>query len=146
MDLKRKETMKSSFFVLLAGLLLILAVFIASTPSTPFSSASIKSADDVCAFLADLGWETESADVQTENSTLPEQFDDVFTEYNSLQLQQGCDLSKYLGKEITVYTVPIKNYGDSSQNVYATIIIHKNKVIGGDIHSAEMNGFMHTLQ
>jgi len=146
MDLRRKETVKSSVFVLLIGFLLIIAVFIVSLPNTPFSSSSVTSPHDVCIFLAEMGWKCDSENVQTQHSVLPSQFDHVFTSYNELQLQQNCDLSKFMGEEITVYTVPIKNYGDLSQSVYATIIVHKDKVIGGDIHSAELNGFMHTLQ
>ena len=136
---------KSAIFILLVGILLILTVIFASRTNTPFAEYSINSPEDVVFFLSDLGWECDLNNITTQNSQLPEQFDTVLLEYNTLQLQQGCDLTNYGGKEITVYTVPILNYSNSSENICAPVIVHKSSVIGGDIHSSELNGFMHTL-
>lgn len=146
MDLKTKSPKQASLIVLIVGVILILLVFAAAGPSTPFSNASVDSAADAVAFLATLGWDGDDGNTEVKQTVLPEEFDDVLTEYNKLQLEQGCDLTKYAGKEVTIYTVPITNYDSSGENVYATLIVQKGKVIGGDIHSAKLDGFMHTLQ
>ena len=74
---------------------------------------------------------------------IPSEFDRVFTSYNEIQKQQGLDLSKYRRKNATRYTMEITNYGEYNGKVYANIIVYKNKVIAGDICSADMTGFMH---
>lgn len=141
MDSKKK----SVILILCLGAFLIITVLFAAPADNPFTEYQIKSPEDIAVFLSDLGWECEIQGITMQTSLLPEQFDKVLSDYNTLQLQQGCDLTKYAGKEITIYTVPVMNYSDTTENIYATIMVHKGRVIGGDIHSAELNGFMHTL-
>lgn len=136
---------KSALFMLLLGILLVITVLLASFNENPFSEYKIDSHEDVSAFLSELGWECEIQEISEQASVLPEQFDTVLSDYNTLQLRQGCDLTKYAGQEIIIYTVPILNYSNSAENIYATIMVHKGRIIGGDIHSADLNGFMHTL-
>lgn len=146
MDVNHKQLYKAFIGIIITGCVLILIVFVVSTPSSPFSSWKIHNSEDIYQFLSDLGWEIDQLNVEIKNSILPKQFDSVFEEYNQLQLQQGCDLKPFAGKEIVIYTIPITNYGNGTQKVYTTLIVHKKQIIGGDIHSAELNGFMHTLQ
>jgi len=136
---------KYAILVLFLGLCLIVTVLLASPSNHPFAEYNVESPDDAARFLAELGWECDINGITAQQSMLPEEFDSVLTDYNTLQLKQGCDLMKYAGKEITIYTAPILNYSDSTENIYATIIVHNHTVIGGDIHSADLNGFMHTL-
>lgn len=145
MDLKCNTKNKAALLILIIGIVLILIVIFAAPSNNPYNNYKINSAEDIPEFLSDLGWETDVQNITQQYSMLPEQFDAVFMEYNALQLQQKCDLTKYAGKEIIIFTAPITNYGDSSNNIYATIIIHNGRIIGGDIHSADLNGFMHTL-
>lgn len=146
MDLTKKTLVNYAVFILILGFVLIGIVVKLTPDQNPYSSVPISSSDDACGFLTELGWECDQNNVEIKESLLPNTFDQIFTEYNDLQIQQGCDLSKYLGETITVYTIPITNYGTNKSSVYATLIVHKNQIIGGDIHSAEINGFMHTLQ
>ena len=146
MDFKNIPAYKAVLGIILTGVVLIILVFLSAPPDTPYTSYNISDTDDIMTFLSDLGWESDSMTITVQNSVLPVEFDDVFDHYNALQLQQKCDLSKFAGKEITVYTVQITNYGKNNEHVYATVIVHNGTVIGGDIHSAELNGFMHTLK
>ena len=43
------------------------------------------------------------------------------------------------------YTYKITNYPNYTGDVYAKILVYKNKVIGGDVCSADANGFIHGL-
>ena len=56
------------------------------------------------------------------------------------------NLEKYKNKDVTRYTYEITNYPDYDGKVLANIIVYKNKVIGGDICSADVNGFLHGFE
>ena len=66
-------------------------------------------------------------------------------EYNNLQKMQGLDLSKYKRKNVTRYTYKIKNYDGYEGTVYANLLVYRNRIIGGDICSADVNGFVTTF-
>lgn len=103
---------------------------------------NIKTSEDRINFLKNYGWEVEEEAVEIAEITLPGSFDAVYTKYNELQKGDGLDLEKYKGKTVKRYTYVVKNY-DYNGTVYANMIIYKNRVIGGDICSADINGFMH---
>ena len=105
----------------------------------------IKSASDGKEFLSQYGWEVEGNPVEECEITIPKEFDKVMTSYNEIQKQQGLDLSKYARKSATRYTYKITNYPDYQGTVYANIIVYRDKVIAGDICSADAKGFIHTL-
>ena len=69
----------------------------------------------------------------------------MYENYNQVQKAQGCDLSKYGGKKCKRYTYVVKNYPDHPENVRANLLVYKNKLIGGDICSLELDGFLHGL-
>ena len=144
MSFKNNPRQKTVFLILLLGCILILTVHLASPPASPFPS-EINTSEDVITFLNELGWEADFSQLEITQSQLPIEFDGILNEYNALQKQQKCDLMRFAGKEINVYTIPITNYGSNDQTVYATLLVHNKRVIGGDIHSAKMDGFMHTL-
>ena len=75
--------------------------------------------------------------------TIPSEFDRVFVSYNELQKRQGLDLSKYKRKEMTRFTYIITNYPEYDGVVYANLLVYRNKVVGGDVCSADVNGFLH---
>lgn len=134
-------------------LLLALILFIPAYEPISASTASdqtigydkIKTDEDRQSFLKDLGWEVESEPLECVKITIPSEFDAVFTEYNNLQKMQGLDLSKYKRKSVTRYTYEVKNYDGYEGKVYANLLIYKNRIVGGDICSADVNGFVTTL-
>ncbi len=107
------------------------------------SFSKIKTNEDRIAFLSQFGWEVEEKAVETEQITVPDEFDKVYESYNTLQKKQGLDLSDYKRRDVTRYTYKVTNYPDYGKDVYANVIVYKNKVIGGDICSADVNGFIH---
>ncbi len=104
--------------------------------------SGIKSAEDGAAFLAQFGWDVKTDSVECEQIKMPAEFDSVMIEYNELQKSQGLDLSKYRRRDVTRYTYKVKNYPKYDGTVYATILVYRNKVVGGDICSADVNGFV----
>lgn len=106
----------------------------------------IKTNDDRIDFLAQFGWSVESEPTEEVSVKIPREFDKIMTSYNEVQKSMGLDLSKYAGHEVTRYTYKITNYPDYDGTVYASIIIYKNRVIGGDISSSDVSGFIHSLR
>ena len=102
----------------------------------------IKTADDAAAFLKQFGWEVDMTTAQTVEVEMPESFDKVFAGYNELQKRQGLDLSKYTGKSVTRYTFTVTNYKDAEGTVYANVLVFRDRVIGGDLCSADVTGFV----
>ncbi len=103
----------------------------------------IKTPADRAEFLAKFGWEVDETPVTENEIRIPDEFDKILKTYNEVQKQQGLDLTKYKGKTVTRYTYEIKNYPNYTGKVYANILIYKNRVIGGDICSADVSGFIH---
>lgn len=106
-------------------------------------------AKDVCsttekrvAFLASCGWEADPASEQSQQITIPVRFSDVYESYNQLQRQQGYDLTDFSGRSCTLYIYRVLNYPDQGQTVLADMYVYKNQIIGGDVHSTDLGGFM----
>jgi len=77
---------------------------------------------------------------------IPREFDRVMSTYNELQKRQGLDLSKYRGREVTRYSYKITNYPGYEGSVTANVIVYKNRVIGGDVSSSDVQGFIGTFE
>ena len=106
----------------------------------------VKSADDAASFLSQFGWLVDAGSAETREVTIPAQFDKVFAGYNEMQKSQGLDLSKYKKKDVTRYTFTVTNYKDYEGAVYANVLTYRGRVIGGDICSADVNGFIHGFE
>ena len=94
------------------------------------------------AFLRSFGWEVADAPVETQEVRIPETFNDVFTRYNELQQSQGYDLEQYAGKSVKRYVYQLLNHPDGADH-YATLLIYKNQIIGGDITGTGNGGSVH---
>lgn len=149
----RASTLK--FFCVIALSVAVLCAVILTIPEyTPVSTKAvaaesskytynkIKTSDDITAFLAQFGWETEKTPLEEVKIRIPTEFDKVMNSYNELQRGQGLDLSKYRGKEVTRYTFRITNYPNYDGEVMANVIVYKNRVIGGDICTSDVTGFI----
>ncbi len=115
-----------------------------SSPSVPQSGRLITN-DDRLAYIASLGWDVSPDPEESKEVLLPETFDDVYSQYNELQATQGFDLKNYSGKKVEQYTYRIKNASPDEPAAYLSILIYKAHVIGGDVHSAALDGFMQGL-
>lgn len=116
------------------------------TEGVTYRYEKVKSADDAAAFLGQFGWVVDAGSVETAQVTIPAEFDKVFAGYNELQKSQGLDLSKYKKKSVTRYTFTVTNYEGHQGTVYANVLVYLNRVIGGDICSADVNGFIHGFE
>ncbi|MBQ7346761.1 MAG: DUF4830 domain-containing protein [Clostridia bacterium] len=111
-----------------------------------YSYDKVKTAADAVEFLAQFGWEVTAEPVETKTVTIPSEFDKVFAAYNEIQKEQGLNLTKFKGKDVTRYTLSVTNYPDYEGTVYANVLVYRNRVIGGDICSADASGFVHGFE
>ena len=119
---------------------------VAAAANADFDYSGIKTNDDRVKFLSQFGWQVDPEAVESIEVTVPEEFDKIFTAYNELQKRQGLDLTKFKGKNVQRYTYKILNYDGYDGTVYANILVYRNKVIAGDVCTADTKGFMHGLQ
>ena len=101
--------------------------------------------EDRIAYLKELGWEVDEEPVESMELELPEELTGSYAAYNELQKSEGLDLSRYKGKRMMRYTYSVTNYDGYTDPVYANILVYKNRVVGGDVCSADPSGFAHGL-
>ena len=109
------------------------------------SFENVRSNEDRVAFLRQFGWEVGSEGVGEVRLKLPAEFDGIMNEYNEIQKSQGLDLSKYKGNEVTMYTYVVTNYPGYDGEVRANVIVANNRVVAGDVCSADPDGFIGSL-
>lgn len=97
-------------------------------------------------YIESIGWEVEQTPKEISYYKIPVEFDEVFNTYNIIQQKAGFDLSKFKGKNVALYSYKIINHKYSSTNsVYATILLYKGEIIGGEISSNEAPGFIYEI-
>ena len=106
----------------------------------------IRDNEDRVEFLGQFGWEVKDEPLETVEVVIPTEFDTVFAGYNEIQKAQGLDLGKYKKKTVTRYTYEVTNYPDYDGTVHANVIVYRNRVIGGDVCTADMDGFIHGFE
>ena len=87
-----------------------------------------------------FGWEVTTSPTESSQVRIPEKPSEVFQRYNDLQKSQGYDLSRYAGQTVMRYVYKVNNYPGATEPVYATVLISKNQVIGGDITDTGAKG------
>jgi hypothetical protein len=113
----------------------------ASASAIP-SPKGIKTAEARLEYLAAYGWTAKADTEECQEVVIPKEFDSTFEEYNTLQKEQGFDLSKYKGKRVIRYIYEIEGHPSGRAPVYASMLIYKNTVVGGDLQNPSPDGFI----
>ena len=123
-----------------AGLILA-AVFLLGGGEAETTAAPAAGTNDArVAFLKSFGWEVASSPVESSQVKIPKETTEVFDRYNALQKSQGYDLSKFAGKAVMRYVYKVNNYPGATEPVYATVLVYKNQIIGGDVTDTAAKG------
>lgn len=135
---------------LLAGLM-IFVTYHGDRQAAQNSSINLKAADSAqrLAFLSQFGWEVTEDPIEVREVLIPETFDGVYEKYNLIQKEQDFDLSLYKGRRVKRWTYEVLNYpgyGADCGCIRANLLVYDGLVIGGDICSTELGGFMHTFE
>ena len=97
-------------------------------------------------FLSEYGWEVTGECVEREKVEIPEIFDGVYSNYNSLQKIAGLDISDYKGKSAIRYTYIVTNFPDETkEEIRANVLTVNGKPVAGDIMTVSLDGFMVSL-
>ena len=149
----RASTLKFAAIVLV-GVGIFFALFFLIPPTEEweletFASVGyekIRSNEERRALLESLGYEVSENEVEAVKIRIPSEFDKIYAGYNEMQKAGGFDLSKYKNREVERYTYTVSNYDGYEGTVYANLIVYRGKVIGGDVCSADADGFCHGLE
>ena len=144
---------KAAFWVIMAALVLVGVILLLGTRHGTAAarttdagvSAAVKTEKARVAYIERCGWKVETPALTEETVLIPKDFSSVFETYNQLQKQQGFDLRAYAGREVKLYTYRVLDSG-LGENVLASLYVCDGCVIGGDVHSTELDGFMGALK
>lgn len=139
---------KKKLILAIGAVILAIAALVAlvgggSGEAQPTAAPSGQSNEDRVKFLTDFGWDVSASPTESMEVRIPEESSEVYNRYNALQQSQGYDLSKFAGKNVMRYVYEIKNYPNATDPVYATILVYKDQIIGGDITNTGPNGQVH---
>ena len=135
-DKKKIIMILAAVLVAVVGLVMLLG----GGDSSPTVSTGVANNDARVAFLKEFGWDVTTSPVESGQVRIPSDSNEVFDRYNELQKSQGYDLSKFAGKTVMRYVYKINNYPGAKEPVYATLLIYKNQVIGGDVTDTSAKG------
>ena len=127
----------------MAAVLLLLALLLLPRHS---SRPVIAPADEVslCLDTLDkLGWEVDPTPLSNEEFQLDTQLSE---DYLNLQQEAGFDLRDDLGQSVRRYTFAVRNYPSGEADVLADLLVREGQVVGGDLRSASLTGFIRSLK
>ena len=131
---------------LAAVLLALILVFGGKDEGAAATTAAVSANDDRVKFLEGFGWQVTPTPKEASQVRIPEESGEMFRRYNALQKGQGYDLGKFSGKKVMRYVYEITNYPGAQEPVYATVLVYKNKVIGGDVTDTAAHGKIRGFQ
>lgn len=104
------------------------------------SAGAVTNNDARVQFLKNFGWDVDNSPTESSQVKIPEESTEVYDRYNALQKSQGYDLTPYAGKTVMRYVYKINNFPGATEPVYATLLVYKNQVIGGDVTDTAAKG------
>ena len=142
MVMTAKVNLKKTLLALTAVAAVILSlILLLGGKDTAQTGAPAPSANDGrVKFLQDFGWDVTTSPKESGRVRIPEQSSEAFDRYNTLQKGQGYDLGNYAGKTVMRYVYQINNYPGAKEPVYATVLVYKNQIIGGDVTDTSAKG------
>lgn len=149
MVMTTKVDMKKVLLILAAVVGVIVALVLLlqrEEPATPTATAAVSNNDARVKFLTDFGWDVTTSPKESSQVKIPEETSEVFDRYNALQKSQGYDLSQYAGKTVMRYVYQLNNFPGATEPVYATLLVYKNQIIGGDITNTAAKGVIQGFQ
>ncbi len=107
-------------------------------------SLSASTQDELISFISSLGYSVKNEPDSVEEIIIPEEFDKIYEQYNELQKSSGLDLSRYKGCRAKKWTFTITDYPGYEERdcIKINLIVYGKRIIGGDICSVELDGFM----
>ncbi len=124
----------------LVALVLALTALFGGSEEAPAPQPTASDNDFRVQFLSGHGWTVHASPKESGQVRIPENQSQAYERYNALQKSQGYDLSPYAGKTVMRYVYSVTNYEGATDPVYATLLVYKNQIIGGDITNTSPRG------
>ncbi len=133
-----------------AAAITLLLVFLANrntgTSITTAAGTKLTTPEARVEFLASCGYTVSEPPVRTQEVLIPKEWNEVYERYAQLQSSQGFELKKYKDKKVMQYVYLVENWPEESADpVYATLLVYKDKLIGGELTRGGENGFLRPL-
>ena len=147
MVMTAKVDIKKILIALAAAAAVIVAlIFLLGGGGSAQTGAPAMSANDArVKFLEELGWSVSASPTQSGQVKIPTEPSEVYSRYNDLQKEAGYDLTQYAGKTVMRYVYKVNNH-ESTEPVYATLLVYKDQVIGGDVMDTAPGGKILSLK
>ena len=148
MMMTAKVNIKKVLIALIAATALIIALvsLLGKNDSEPAAVTTMSDNDSRVQFLESQGWQVTTSPKEASQVKIPQEQSPVYSRYNDLQKSQGYDLTEFAGKTVMRYVYEVNNYPNAEQPVYATLLVYKNKIIGGDITDTGAKGAVQGLK
>ena len=147
MVMTAKVDLKKIMLALAAVAALIVAlIMLMGDGEDATQTAALSSNDGRVKFLTDLGWDVTTSPKESGQVKIPTEESEAFRRYNALQKSQGYDLSKFAGKNVMRYVYQLNNFPGTTDPVYATLLVYKNEIIGGDVTQSGAKGKIQGLK
>lgn len=139
----------AAVIIIMLGVILAAAVILCSRPRDLFPASDIIDVSTAAGrekYLASYGWDIDLQSEESRTVLLPKSFGAALKSYADMQTAQGYDFAHYAGCECRQYVYRLSRYKGYDGTVYAVLYIKGSRVIGGDIHSSAIDGFMKPLR
>ena len=145
MMMTAKVNIKKALIAVVA-LIIALVSLTGGEKEEPTAVTTMSDNDSRVEFLQSLGWQVTTSPKEASQVKIPTEQSPVYSRYNDLQKSQGYDLTQYAGKNVMRYVYEVSNFPGAEQPVYATLLVYKNKIIGGDITNTAQQGAVQGLK
>lgn len=148
-SVKTSKAKIAALIFALAAIIIAIAMVMGKgkEPAANDSAISYKAenAAERAAFLSQFGWKISDDPVEISEVIIPQDFDAGYLEYAEMNKAQGLDLEPYKGMRAKRWTYSVLNYPglENQDGVHANLLIFEGRVIGGDICSLDIGGFLH---
>lgn len=148
MFMTAKVDMKKILIALaiLAGVIVGIVLIVGNSGSAATVAPGASDNSARVQFLENYGWQVNASPTQSGQVKIPDKSSDLFDRYNALQKSQGYDLSQYAGKTVMRYVYKVNNLPGASEPVYATVLVYKDQIIGGDVTDTSAKGVVRGFQ
>ena len=136
-NLKKIIALLAALAVVVIGLVVLLG---GADDAQTTAAVAVTDNDARVKFLEGFGWDVAASPVESGKVRIPAEASEVFDRYAALQKSQGYDLAPYAGKTVMRYVYQVNNYPGAAEPVYATLLISRGQVIGGDITNTAADG------
>lgn len=128
-------------------------IYVSTDSTVPVSkvgshSMKAETPEERIAFFRQFGFEVNESPLEVKEVVIPEEFDEVYNEYNELQKSQGLDLTDYKGVRVKFWSYEITDYPgyeNTDGQIRGNLLTYNGIVIACDVSNIELGGFTEKL-